>query len=121
MNQTIPSNLGIELLRMFTVLLAGGLSLYMASLLIHWRTLPYDLGRKLRYLALFGYGLMTALQEVEQLGEPLLVWRLPLLLLCTIAALLGNLLPDLQEARQRPLAPVKRFEWPFQHKDEEDH
>lgn len=98
----LQNNLAFDVLRGFTIVVAGALMIYTGGLVLHWRKVPYDFGRKLRYLALFGYAVMTAMEEYHQIGRPFVFWRCPLLLVTSLAALLGMMLPDIDTWKDRP-------------------
>lgn len=98
----IGDNAALDLLRAFTILVAGALVAYTLPLVLHWRRMPYDLGRKYRYLALLGYGILTALDSVHELGQPAQLWRCPALFIVSVAALFGMMLPEIDEWKDRP-------------------
>lgn len=89
----VRSNMFFDLMRGGTLFIAAALVVYCAGIILHWRSVPYDLPRKLRYLALFGYASVTAIDQWQQLGEPV-TWRCPLLFFVSFIALFGMALPD---------------------------
>lgn len=113
MNWVTEANGLVDAIRVLTVFVGSSVAVYVLWLLRNWRSSDMDLARKLRYLALFAYGVLTAVQEAQQIGEPLLVWRLPLLFLASVTALIGLTLPGIQcYWKRRTFKPITHFEWP---------
>ena len=112
---TVSTNLIIEFIRILTITFAGAVLFLILRLLMNWNKLQFQTDRKLRYVALSLYAILAAVQEINQVGEPLVVWRLPVLFAATVCALFGMILPDLREWQQpkpnrRPFE--KGMEWP---------
>lgn len=86
---TADTNTFIEVLRVVASMMGAAIALTLLFLFKDWRSLPYDRPHKMRFVALMLYGLLSCVQEAEQIGQPFLVWRLPLILVASTLALYG--------------------------------
>lgn len=80
LSYTLPANGFIDFLRVVTVVLGVNLALFSLVRLVQRK-------RRWSSVAFMVFGFVTALQEAQQMGERFLPWRLPLLLLGTLAGL----------------------------------
>ena len=76
-------------MRLITASMGAALAFTCLFHLKDWKILPMGRPQKFRYLSLSLFGALSCAQEVEQIGEPFVVWRLPLLLLASTLALYG--------------------------------
>jgi hypothetical protein len=80
LDNTYQSSTFIETMRWIGIILAANLAIW--SLV---RFLQHE--RFWSAISMGSLGLLACLQEIESLGEPFYPWRLPLLLLATVAGL----------------------------------
>ena len=96
------------------VAIFGGMILATCVFLLRdWKKLTIGMPQRFRYLSLLLYGLLSAVQEVQQFGEPMLMWRLPLIVLAASFAIYGLYGESWNQVfRRRPFTVLPGFEWP---------
>lgn len=99
-------------LHILAIMLTGALVLYTGVFILRWPTIQMEWARKLRYLSLFGFGIYGFVQEAVLLGEPIVIWRVGLLIACTMLGLGGTIIPDAisfwrGSTRDKPLPQIK--------------
>jgi hypothetical protein len=103
----------IDIMRAVALVLGGVIFTSCMFFLRDWRRLDMRLPQKFRFLSLLLYALMSVVQELDQLGRPMVVWRLPLIIVagsCGIYGLYGEAWSQFFVPRSG--RPVRRFEWP---------
>lgn len=83
------TNIVIDGFRLLASAMGAALSLSLVFLLKDWRCSDLPRPQKARYVALILFGVLSCLQEAQQIGKPFLVWRLPMILLASSIGLYG--------------------------------
>lgn len=113
LDASIPNAWWVDLCRIFAIGFGGVICASVAFFLRDWKCSRQGMPQKARYIALFMYGFLSVLQEVQQIGKPLVLWRLPLIILASLIAIYGMYGEGWQNYfRARPEKPIEHVEWP---------
>lgn len=85
LDYSVPPNTFIELGRACAVTLGLALLVWLLRIAITRKDVFIDQFTRLSFLAFACFSAYAVLQEITLIGEPMILWRLPLLLLATAA------------------------------------
>lgn len=80
---TIPTNPFIELMKASAMVFAFVVLILLIRIAVTRKDVILDEFTRLSFIAFVFFSIMIILQEIEEIGQPLLLWRLPLLLACS--------------------------------------